>query len=136
MRAASATVALVALAFACAPPRRIARLGECVLGVSRLHAVVGTSAGGMQVFHWLTAHPEFVDRGVAIAGSPRSSPGDKLRWETWADENTGTDFERQARAIAGQDVSAPFGGSDAVRAAVARFVGEQPRSASRGLEIR
>jgi homoserine O-acetyltransferase len=82
-----------------------------VLGVSRLNAVVGTSAGGMQVFHWVTAHPEFVEKAVAIAGSPRSSPADRLRWITWADESAAADFDRQARAIAGQDVSAPFGGS-------------------------
>ena len=82
-----------------------------VLGVSRLNAIVGTSAGGMQVFHWVTAHPEFVDKAVAIAGSPRSSPADRLRWTTWADESIADDFNRQARAIAGQDVSAPFGGS-------------------------
>jgi len=91
-----------------------------VLGVSRLSAVVGTSAGGMQVFHWVTAHPEFVDRAIAIAGSPRSSAADRARWTARADESVSEDFARQARAIAGQDVSAPFGGSLQSAAAAVR----------------
>ena len=84
-----------------------------VLGVRRLEAVVGTSAGGMQVFQWTTAHPEFVDRAVAIAGSPRSSPTDRRRWDEAVRQLPGDagDFARQASAIAAFDVSAPFGGS-------------------------
>jgi len=91
-----------------------------VLGVRHLQAVIGTSAGGMQVFHWATAHPEFVDRAVAIAGSPRSSPADRLRWTTLADEADAVDFDRQALAMAAQDVSAPFGGSMERAAAAVR----------------
>jgi homoserine O-acetyltransferase len=109
-----------------------------VLGVPHLKAVIGTSAGGMQALQWTTAHPEFVDRAVAIAGSPRSSPADRQRWNDRIDElrrvpawkravrslrqaaprqamrelfGDAEDFERQARAIAALDVSTPFGGS-------------------------
>ena len=103
-----------------------------VLGVRHLEAVVGTSAGGMQVFQWATAHPEFIDRAVAIAGSPRSSPADRRRWDEAVRQlpGDGTDFERQARAMAALDVSAPFGGSlqraaGAVRAKLLVIVPEQ-----------
>jgi len=94
------------------------RLLTRVLGVSRLEAVIGTSAGGMQVFHWITAYPEFVRAGVAIAGSPRASDADRRHWSTAAEEvrhmprrERNLDFERQAGAMAALDVSAPFGGS-------------------------
>lgn len=184
-----------------------------VLGVHHLRAVVGASAGGMQAFQWATAYPEFVDKAVAIAGSPRSSAEDRRRWLAFVDElgrrppwrralhalSSGAprdalrqlladsgDFERQALAIAALDVSAPFAGSmeraaaavraevlvvvperdevvdtrpalefarlararvvtvdgrcghratscesEAIRAAVTRFLGDDPRSASR-----
>jgi homoserine O-acetyltransferase len=98
-----------------------------VLGVSRLEAVIGTSAGGMQVFQWITAHPEFVGAAVAIAGSPRSSEADRRHWNVPADEvrrmpprDRNVDLERQAGAIAALDVSAPFGGSMERAAAAVR----------------
>jgi homoserine acetyltransferase len=127
------------------------------LGVPHLKAVIGTSAGGMQAFQWATTHPGFVDNAVAIAGSPRSSPTDRQRWLAWTDEVQrepswkraarflrrgelrealrylavdANDFERQAGAIAGHDVSAPFGGSmeratAAIRASLLVVVAER-----------
>jgi homoserine O-acetyltransferase len=53
-----------------------------VLGISRLHAVVGISMGGMQVFDWIVAYPEMVERAVPIVGSPRLGAYDVLLWET------------------------------------------------------
>jgi homoserine O-acetyltransferase len=93
-----------------------------VLGVRHLEAVVGTSAGGMQAFQWTIAHPEFVDRAIAIAGSPRSSPADRRRWDAAVRQPSGDarDFEWQARAIVTLDVSAPFGGSMQRAAAAVR----------------
>src|SRR5687767_10979585 len=48
------------------------------LRVARLHAVVGGSMGGMQAFEWGVAHPEFVDRLVAITGSPQLAAYDRI----------------------------------------------------------
>jgi homoserine O-acetyltransferase len=50
------------------------------LGMTRVHAVVGISMGGMQVFEWMSAHPDFMNRGVSIVGSPQSQPDDRERW--------------------------------------------------------
>jgi homoserine O-acetyltransferase len=118
-----------------------------VLGVSHLKAVIGTSAGGMQAFQWATSHPQFLDSAITIAGSPRSSLADRRRWSGWTDEvrrdpawkraarslQRGEprdafrqlvvdpdDFDRQAGAMAGLDVSAPFGGSMQQAAAAVR----------------
>jgi homoserine acetyltransferase len=123
------------------------RLLTQVLGIDHLAAVVGISAGGMQVFQWVTAHPEFADLAVAIAGSPRSTAADKQRWiaattelqgkSRWARAGAALrrieprealrqlvlevdDFDRQARAIAALDVGAPYGGSLATAAGAVR----------------
>ena len=52
------------------------------LGLRRLHAVLGGSMGGMQVFEWGVAYPEFVDRLVAITGSPLPGTYDRINWTT------------------------------------------------------
>jgi homoserine O-acetyltransferase len=106
------------------------------LGLSHLRAVVGISLGGMQAFAWATAHPEFVDRVVAVAGTPRATPEEQQRWRAWMNDVQGTpwqrarrdlaggaplralhdldldahDYARQAQAIIGHDVTRPFGG--------------------------
>lgn len=56
------------------------RLVTEVLGIRRLHAVMGISMGGMQTFEWITAHPEMVRLAVPIVGSPRLSASDVLLW--------------------------------------------------------
>ncbi len=56
------------------------RLVTEVLGIRRLHAVMGISMGGMQTFEWITAHPEMVRAAVPIVGSPRLSASDILLW--------------------------------------------------------
>jgi homoserine O-acetyltransferase len=56
------------------------RLVAETLGIRRLHAVIGISMGGMQVFEWITAHPEMVRLAVPIVGSPRLSASDILLW--------------------------------------------------------
>jgi homoserine O-acetyltransferase len=114
------------------------RLVTRVLGLSHLRAVVGISLGGMQAFQWATSHPELVDKTVPIAGSARSSPGDRRRWQALADELSAEsawrraarelthrsplralrqiavdadDHTRQAQAIISHDVAATLGGS-------------------------
>lgn len=52
------------------------------LGITRLHAVVGASMGGMQAFEWAVRYPDFVDRIVPIIGSPRIGAFDHLLWTT------------------------------------------------------
>jgi homoserine O-acetyltransferase len=42
-----------------------------VLGIRRLHAVVGWSMGGMQAIEWALHYPEAVGRIVSVAGTPR-----------------------------------------------------------------
>ena len=56
------------------------RLLTAVLGLRHLHAIVGISMGGMQVFEWAIAHPDFMDKAVSIVGSPQTQPDDRQRW--------------------------------------------------------
>jgi homoserine O-acetyltransferase len=58
------------------------RLVADVLHLSGLHAVIGISMGGMQVFEWSVRYPEFAKRFVAIVGTPKLSPYDELLWRT------------------------------------------------------
>jgi homoserine O-acetyltransferase len=50
-------------------------------GISKLHAVIGISMGGMQSFEWAVAYPGFADRIVPIIGSPKLSTPDLLLWQ-------------------------------------------------------
>jgi homoserine O-acetyltransferase len=56
------------------------QLATSVLHLSRLHAVMGISMGGMQTFAWAAVHPEFLDVAIPMAGSPQSTSYDKLLW--------------------------------------------------------
>ena len=58
------------------------RLVTDVLHVNGLHAVIGISMGGMQVFEWSVRYPDFARRFVAIVGTPKLSPYDELLWRT------------------------------------------------------
>ena len=57
-------------------------------GISRLHAVIGISMGGMQAFDWAVAQPGFAARIVPIIGTPKQSTPDLLLWQAqlWAIE--------------------------------------------------
>ncbi|AFV00448.1 homoserine O-acetyltransferase [Simiduia agarivorans SA1 = DSM 21679] len=52
------------------------------LDIPSLHAVMGTSMGGMQTFEWVTQFPTFMDRAITIVGSPRPAAYDQLLWQT------------------------------------------------------
>ena len=108
-----------------------------VLGLTHLHAVVGVSMGGMQVFEWMTRHPDFMDKGVSIVGSPQAQASDRencagiiravsepawprvrlalsqLKPRTALQElrSNPHDHIQQARAIESLDISRSFGGS-------------------------
>ncbi len=49
-----------------------------VLHVRHVHAAVGLSLGGHQVFAWSVLYPEFIDRAVPIIGSPQATNFDRL----------------------------------------------------------
>jgi homoserine O-acetyltransferase len=113
------------------------QLATRALQLTHLHAVVGISMGGMQVFQWTIAHPQFMDKAVSIVGSPQSQPDDRQRWTDgieWLRDPAWTrarlalsrwkpraalnelrlaphDHIRQARAIMDFDITRPFGGS-------------------------
>jgi len=114
------------------------RLVTRTLGLSHLKAVVGISMGGMQVFEWITAHPDFMDKAVTVVGSPQTQEDDRARWsETIAWLRSTTTWTRvkdpllhlrpratfaqiaihpgdhisQAQAIMALDVTRRFGGS-------------------------
>ncbi|MHB8109565.1 MAG: alpha/beta fold hydrolase [Syntrophorhabdaceae bacterium] len=52
------------------------------LGISRLHAVIGVSMGGMQAFHFAAAHPQMLKKAIPITGSPRLTSNDILLYKT------------------------------------------------------
>ncbi|MDX1515607.1 MAG: alpha/beta fold hydrolase [Woeseiaceae bacterium] len=52
------------------------------LGIANAHAVMGISMGGMQTFRWLSMYPDFMDKAVAIDGTPRQTSYDLLQWDT------------------------------------------------------
>lgn len=56
------------------------RLLREAFGVTKLHAVIGISMGGMQAFEWAVAHGDEVDRAVSIVGTPQLTSHDLLLW--------------------------------------------------------
>jgi len=49
-----------------------------ILQVRHVHAAVGLSLGGHQVFAWAVLYPQFVDRAVPIIASPQATNFDRL----------------------------------------------------------
>src|SRR6185369_9406579 len=57
------------------------RLLTQVLKIDRAKAIVGISMGGMQVFQWLVAYPNFMEKAIPIVGTPRPAPYDVVLWQ-------------------------------------------------------
>jgi len=55
------------------------------LNIDHLYAVFGISMGGMQVFEWMVAYPDFMDKAIPIIGTPKQSSYDLFVWQTQAD---------------------------------------------------
>jgi homoserine O-acetyltransferase len=56
------------------------RLLREVLGIQRIHTVMGISMGGMQSFEWAVSHPDEVGRIAPIVGTPQLTAQDLLLW--------------------------------------------------------
>ena len=50
------------------------------LHLSRLHGVIGISMGGMMAYQWMVSYPDFLNKAIAIVGSPRLTSYDLLLW--------------------------------------------------------
>ena len=57
------------------------RLATETLGLRHVFAVAGLSMGGMQVFEWMVTYPDFMDKAVAMAGTPQQTSFDLLQWD-------------------------------------------------------
>ena len=55
------------------------------LKIKKVKAVIGISMGGMQVFEWILSYPNFMEKAIAIAGTPKFSSYDLILWQTQAD---------------------------------------------------
>ena len=75
------------------------------LGISHVFGVLEISMGGMQVYEWLSAYPNFMKKGVPIVGTPQMSERDIRLWTTH--------FKIFTRAGGGVDVSGGEEGDDA-----------------------
>lgn len=51
-------------------------------GIKKLHAVMGISMGGMQIFEWMVAYPEMMVKAIPIVGTTRQTAYDLLLWST------------------------------------------------------
>ena len=114
------------------------RLITDVLHLASLHAVIGISMGGMEVFEWIVTRPDLAAKAVSIVGTPATQTRDRTRLETEIERRRATsrlasawraacsfkprtalnewrlsrpNYVRQAEAIARHDVGRLFGGS-------------------------
>jgi len=58
------------------------RLLTETLEIPSVHAVIGISMGGMQTFQWIRQYPVYMNKAVAIDGSPYLTSYDVLQWQT------------------------------------------------------
>ena len=58
------------------------RLLTETLEIPSVHAVIGISMGGMQTFQWIRQYPVYMNKAVAIDGSPYLTSYDVIQWQT------------------------------------------------------
>jgi homoserine O-acetyltransferase/O-succinyltransferase len=51
------------------------------LHLPHIHGVIGISMGAMMTYQWMISYPDFLDKAVAISGSPRLTSYDLLLWQ-------------------------------------------------------
>jgi len=51
------------------------------LQLSHLHGIIGISMGAMAAYQWMVSYPDFLDKAVAVVGSPRLTSYDRLLWQ-------------------------------------------------------
>jgi homoserine O-acetyltransferase len=51
------------------------------LHLPHIHGVIGISMGAMMAYQWMISYPDFMDKAVAISGSPRLTSYDLLLWQ-------------------------------------------------------
>jgi homoserine O-acetyltransferase len=55
------------------------------LEIESVYAVIGISMGGMQTFQWIRQYPNFMQKAIAIDGSPYLTSFDVIQWQTHLD---------------------------------------------------
>lgn len=113
------------------------RLLKETFGVTKLHAVVGISMGGMQAFEWAVSHGDETTRAVSIVGTPQLTSHDLLLWNAELhalDESAAYasgNYEGRPRMPAVQDIhwlmltTPAFRASDTARAQYAAWAAEK-----------
>lgn len=51
------------------------------LHLTHIYGVIGISMGAMMAYQWMVSYPDFMDKAVAVAGSPRLTSYDLLFWQ-------------------------------------------------------
>ena len=52
------------------------------LHLTRIHGIIGISMGAMIAYQWIISYPDFMNKAVAVVGSPRLTSYDLLLWQT------------------------------------------------------
>jgi homoserine O-acetyltransferase len=50
------------------------------LKINKAYAIAGISMGGMQVFEWMSAYPDYFEKAIPIVGTPKMSAKDIALW--------------------------------------------------------
>lgn len=69
--------------------------------INHIKAVMGYSMGGIQALEWSIAYPQFMEKVISIAGTPKLSFYDLLLWNTQIKliENAGNDPQKLSFAM-------------------------------------